>query len=290
MTLSQHVSLFEKDISEQQGLAKGTVKNYLFYLSRFLEFIKAKEPKDITVETIEKFKEYLASEKIGKKTINSHLICIRVFLKYLWSRDIPALAAEKVQLYKKLKDKKLDLIERDELAKFITARVSPISDLVVNMIFSTGMRVFELQGLNIEDVRQCQIPIRGKGGKDRVVILSPGVCKMLAEYTKGRTGPIFLNKFGSRMSIRYLQKLVERRAIELKVSKHVSIHTLRHLFATDLLENGADLRAIQEMLGHASIMTTQRYTHVSAKHIVNTHERFHSEFKSAKIKQHGKKE
>jgi len=169
--------------------------------------------------------------------------------------------------------------------KFLTTSVNPVSDLLVNLLFSSGMRIFELAKLNIEDIRQCQIPIRGKGGKDRVVFLYSDVCRALSNFVKPRTsGPIFLNRLGGRMSIRYLQKLVELRSSTLKTSKPITCHTLRHHFATDLLENGANIRDIQEMLGHASLVTTQRYTHVSVAHLTNSYQKFHSKIKPAKIK------
>ncbi len=194
------------------------------------------------------------------------------------------LPAEKVQVFKRLKSPQLNLIDRQELMKFLSAKINPTSDLLANILFSTGMRIFELAKLNIEDMHQCQIPIRGKGGKDRVVFLDSDVCKSLQTFTKGRTGPIFLNRSGRRMSIRYLQKIIEKRAVALKVSKHLSVHTLRHHFATDMHENGADIRDIQEFLGHASIVTTQRYTHVSKQHLTNTFAQFHSKVKPVKIR------
>lgn len=291
MELSQHISSFEKYILDQEGLAPGTVQNYMMYLSRFMAITGAKTSEEITMENIEKFKNSLLEKGIGKKSINGNLAGLRTFLHYLALHNIKVIPTEQIKFYGRLKETPLELIDQKELMKFLNASVNPASDLVVNLLFSTGMRIFELAKLNIEDIRQCQIPIRGKGGKDRLVFLSSDVCKALLNFVKPRTsGPIFLNRSRNRMSIRYLRKMVELRAVELKVSKHLSPHTLRHHFATDLLENGADIRSIQEMLGHASLVTTQRYTHVSAKHLTNTFDKFHSKSKPAKIKAHAKKE
>lgn len=285
MQLSQHLPDFEKDITHQQGLAPGTVKNYIAYLSRIFSIANISTPEEITVDAINKFKNTLTEKGTGKKTINAHLAGLRTFLRYLNSKDIKTIPVERVEFFARIKEKQIELIEHNELSSFLTTKVSPISDLVVNILFSTGMRVFELEKLNIETARTCNFSIRGKGGKDRVVFLDDTVCKMLSVFVGSRTsGPIFLNRFGNRMSKRYLQKLVEQRAITLKTSKPISAHTLRHLFATDLLENGAGIREIQEMLGHASLVTTQRYTHVSNKHLTNTYEKFHSKIKPATIK------
>lgn len=285
MELSQHLVNFEKHIANQEGLAPGTVKNYIMHLSRFFAITQITKPEEITLEAIEKFKTVLLENGVGKKTINGNLAGLRTFLHYLILNDIKTIPVERVDFYGRLKETPIELIDKKELASFLTTELNPTSDLLVNLLFSSGMRIFELHKLNIEDLRQCQIPIRGKGGKDRVVFLSPGVCKQLHAFTKGRTaGPIFLNKSGARMSIRYLKKLIELRSKELKVSKPLSAHTLRHHFATDLLENGASIRDIQEFLGHVSLVTTQRYTHVSKEHLTNIYEKFHSEFKPAKIK------
>ncbi len=303
--ISQHVEDFKKYMVDQRSINTSTLRNYVSYLDRFISTVSTslltKEVENdvrtfeikngeleiglivtldhITVEAIENFKSVLTAEGVGKKTINYYLIGIRVFLKWLTASGVEVLNPTKVELYKKVKDKKIDLISREELQKFLTHNLDVESDLVANMLFSTGMRIFELEQLNIEDIRTCSFAIRGKGGKDRVVFLAPEVCKMLTDYIGERKiGPIFLNRWGNRMSKRYLQKIIENRADMLSVSKKVSAHTLRHLFATDLLENGADLRSIQEMLGHSSILTTQKYTHISNAHLENSFNKFHSNF------------
>lgn len=283
--ISQQQELFRVHLLEQKSINASTVKNYMAYLSRFTALTKTTELRDITVEAITSFKEQLTALGTSKKTINYYLIGVRVFLKYCKDLGIGVLDSSKIELYKNIKDKKIELISREELAAFLNYKISPVSDLLVNMLFSTGMRIFELENLNIEDLRTCSFSIRGKGGKDRVVFMAPKVCAMLVAYIGERKeGPIFLNKFGNRMSKRFLQRIVEERAESMSSSKPISAHTLRHLFATDLLENGADLRTIQEMLGHASILTTQKYTHISSAHLANSYEKFHSKFDDEPMK------
>jgi len=283
--ISQHVQAFLDFLASEKNITSSTIKNYQAYLNRFLALTQTTELRHITVEAITSFKAELNTQGVGKKTINYYLIALRAFLKHCKETGVEALPAEKVELYKKIKDKKIELISREELAEFLTYKINPTSDLLVNMLFSTGMRIFEVEALNIEDLRTCSFAIRGKGDKDRVVFLAPKVCEMLVEYIGDRkSGPIFLNRWGNRTSKRFLQRIVEDRSESMSSTKPISAHTLRHLFATDLLENGADLRTIQEMLGHASILTTQKYTHISSAHLANSYDKFHSNFEPKPLK------
>ena len=275
MELSQHIDLFIKHIEQENGSSKITLKNYKYFLSRFIHTVGARNPKDITAKSIELYKTALLENQISKKTINLHLISLRVFLKYLAKKKVKSLDFSEVELFKKVKDKKIDLIPTEELLAFLSVKVSPISDLLVNILYSTGMRIFELAKLNIEDMRSCTFAIRGKGEKDRVVFLNESSCALLLKYIGNRSaGPLFVNQQGSRISIRYLQRLVEQRSKALHVSKPLSVHTLRHHFATELLNNGADIKTVQDMLGHASINTTQRYLHVSNSHMMDSHKKY----------------
>lgn len=277
--ISQQIEAFLSYIANEKNINPLTVRNYRSYLSRFTATTQITELRDITVDAIRNFKAKLQDEGLSKKTVNYYLIGLRVFLKYLAQHDIEVLSAEKVELFRNIKPKQMELISKEELGKYLTYKLDPASDLLVNILFSTGMRIFELAKINIEDLRSCSFSIRGKGGKDRIVFLTDKVCAQLTDFLGERkTGAIFVNKFGNRMSVRYLQKMVEERGEQLSISKPISCHTLRHLFATDLLENGADLRTVQEMLGHTSITTTQRYTHVSNKHLAQSFNNYHSDF------------
>lgn len=254
-----------------------TTRNYSAYLSKFLALTEVEDVEDITVQTVKSFKEQLLAKGLSVKTINYYLICLRLFLRYLSMNDITSLSSEKVETFNKPVDKKIELVSLDELKKFLTTEVSPASDLLVNMLFSTGLRVHELYDVRIEDIKDCKFAVLGKGGKVRITFISPVVCKMLHEFLGSRKeGFIFLNKKGEHLTVRSMQRLLVERCKKLNVSKNITPHTLRHHFATDLLVNGADLRTVQELLGHASILTTQRYTHLTNNQLENSFAKFHS--------------
>jgi site-specific recombinase XerD len=268
---------FTKYIIDVRGGVPATAHNYLTYLNMFSEITGVKLTNKITKKSIDDFKDRLLELDISKKTVNYYLIGLRVFIIFLHREKIPTIDVVDVERFKRLNDKKIDLIPKDELIRFLSAKISPTSDLLVNMLFATGLRIFELQGLNIEDLRGCTFSVRGKGGKDRIVFLDGDICTKLLEYVGERTsGPIFLNPQKNRISKRRLQAIVQERVIKLNLSKQFSAHTLRHHFATDLLENGADLMSVKDMLGHSSIATTQKYIHLSNKHLQNSHEKFHT--------------
>lgn len=259
-----------------------TVRNYKSYLMKFLEITKIENVSDINTDSVKKLKSELISKGVSPKTINYYLIGLRMFLKYLVRNDIPSMSPEKIDLFSKTPDKIIDLIGPEELKLLLTYKLNPLSDILVNMLFTTGLRISELNSLNIENLNQCQFSVLGKGGKVRVVFVSESVCAMLNEFiaTQGRTtGPLFVNKSGKRISVVYLQSVLRTRCDKLSISKKVTPHTLRHLFATDLLANGAPLRSIQELLGHSSITMTQRYTHITNQQLKDTFNKFHSVLK-----------
>lgn len=254
-----------------------TIRNYSAYLERFLLLSKSKVVSDITTDTVKRFKVELLALGLSHKTINYYLICLRLFLRFLAQNDVEAMSSDKVETFDKPRDKKIELVSSGELVKFLKTEVSPESDLLVNILFSTGLRINELHSIKIEEINQCHLSIVGKGGKARLVFLSKTACDMLAKFISGRTsGPIFLNKKGSPLTIRSMQRMLVERCELLKISKSITPHTLRHHFATDLLSNGADLRTVQELLGHSSIVTTQRYTHITNGQLENSFEKFHS--------------
>lgn len=250
---------------DEKGRNPLTVRNYKAYLERFISVTNIHDTEDITIETIKNFKEVSLKNKLSKKTINYYLICIRMFLRYLAVNDIPSLTSDRVETFEKISEKKIELVQNSELKKYLKTKVSPESDLLVNILFSTGLRIRELYNIEVSDINQCRLPVVGKGGKARLVFLSPDVCKSLTSFLGNKTtGGIFINpETNERLTIRSLQRMVAERGELLKISKPITPHTLRHHFATNLLSNGADLRTVQEILGHASIVTTQRYTHIT---------------------------
>ncbi|MFZ2594143.1 MAG: tyrosine-type recombinase/integrase, partial [Minisyncoccia bacterium] len=230
-----------------------------------------------------------------KKTQNYYLIALRSFLKYMRKQDIESLSPEKIELAK-ASGRDLDLITAQELERLMKApteamakekdlarKVTYLRDqAILELLFSTGLRVSELCALDSDlDLSRDEFSVRGKGDKVRVVFLSPTAKSAVRDYIKARGDieeALFVegrSKKLHRITPRDVQRHVKRYAIQAGITGKVSPHTLRHVFATDLLENGADLRSVQALLGHANIATTQVYTHVTDKHLQEIHRAFH---------------
>ena len=289
----------------ERGAGLKTVANYERYLDRFFTFAKVTEdfpPGDITENLVREYRLYLNRQlgvkvkgqmqsTLKKNTQNYHLIALRRFLKYLMKRKITSLTPDAIELAK-TGDRHIDLISIDELKRlFLAAEGSTISNLrdmaLLNLFFSTGLRLSELCSLNRDiDITKDEFSIRGKGEKVRVVFLSDGAKKAISNYVKARADfeePLFIQyssnkKAGSTMRLtpRSIERIIKQLAIKAGISKKVTPHVLRHSFATDLLSNGADIRSVQMMLGHANIATTQIYTHVTDKQLKDIHKKFHS--------------
>lgn len=298
--LDKLVTEFLEHLEIEKGRSQKTVKNYDFYLRRFCSFGKCKNLSDVTADKVRQFRLWLNRHVPGRlgstiknNTQNYHLIALRSFLKYCVKRDFPCLAAEKIELAKQ-PSRQVQFLESDELKRMIeAAEKSPgilglRDSAILEMLFSTGLRVSELTGLKIDGVnlKQDEFTVRGKGGKTRVVFLSERAKVRLKAYLDKRvdTSPyLFVShdrakrrrEASTPLSPRSVQRLVERSALAAGVTKRITPHTLRHTFATDLLRNGADIRAVQSMLGHASITTTQVYTHVTDKALREIHKKFH---------------
>lgn len=278
----------------ERGRSLKTVENYDRYLQRFFDFTKIKDPKDINDANVREFRLWLNRQKanqnneatLKKKTQNYYLIALRVFLKYLVKRDVESLAPDKIELAK-VAERSLDLISPDELVRLMKSPngkdLKSLRDkAILELLFSTGLRVSELCSLNTDiDLKKDEMPIRGKGEKVRVVFLSQEAKDAIAEYLKCRKDmeeALFVSpgsNGGKRLDPRSVQRIVKHHAIKAGISKNVTPHVIRHSFATDLLQNGADLRSVQMMLGHASITTTQIYTHITDKQLRNVHKKFH---------------
>lgn len=284
----------------EQNRSQKTIQNYDHYLTRLIDFAGEIQVKDIDPELIRKWRLWLnrlgtnTSDELGKTTQNYHLIALRSFLKFCAKRDIPALAADKVELAR-TKRKQVTFLNEDELGQlFSQPDLNTQNGLrdraILELLFSSGLRVSELVGLNRDHVnlKRREFMVRGKGQKDRPIFISPEAAKWVEHYLQKRTDtaqPLFIRYSGSkktdvsgnfqRLTVRSVQRLVARYALLAGITKHVSPHTLRHSFATDLLMNGADLRSVQAMLGHSNIATTQIYTHVTDPHLKSVHEKFH---------------
>jgi site-specific recombinase XerD len=286
---------FLEYVEIEKGRALNTVRNYEHYLNVFFEFGKVKSPADITETMIREFRLNLNRSKgvkvkgqtqgtMKKATQNYYLIALRSFLKYMKKRNIPSVAPDVIELAK-TGSRDIDPLSGAELKRFLAAASDNARDLaILELFFSTGLRLSELCSLNRDiDLSKDEFSIRGKGDKVRVVFLSDRAKSVLRDYLKSRkdmTDPLFVSESfnggsDARLTPRSIQRIVKHYAIKAGIYKKVTPHVLRHSFATDLLSNGADMRSVQIMLGHANIATTQVYTHVTDKQLREVHKKFH---------------
>ena len=301
LSLKQLKTQFLEYIEIEKGRAVKTVENYDHYLSVFLNQTKITDPKDITDSKVRDFRIWLNRQSTGnnratgdtikKKTQNYYLIALRTFLKFLAKRNIASLPADYIELAK-ISERQIDIISQEELKRLLSApnleknlERKYRDKAILEMLFSTGLRVSELCSLqNDLDLHLDEFSIRGKGGKVRVVFLSDEAKKAVKDYLalrKDMSRALFVkvkdeNSQNDGLTRRSIERIVKRYAIIAGISKKVTPHVIRHCFATDLLSNGADLRSVQAMLGHANIGTTQIYTHVTDKHLRDIHKKFHN--------------
>ncbi|MDE2213084.1 MAG: tyrosine-type recombinase/integrase [Patescibacteria group bacterium] len=279
----------------ERGRSLKTIENYDRYLSRYLAYSTLTSPSRISEESVRQFRLYLnrqpgVSQNLKLKTQNYYLIALRAFLKFLRKRGIESLSPERIELAK-VGARDLDLISSEELNRLMkTPSGSSLSALrdraILELLFSTGLRVSELCSLNRDlDLSREEFSVRGKGEKVRVVFLSPAAKRTIKEYLnkRGDVDEALFAQLGKnvkatkdlRLTPRSVERLVKRYAVKAGITKKVTPHVIRHSFATDLLENGADLRSVQALLGHSNIATTQVYTHITDKHLREVHRAFH---------------
>lgn len=292
--LEQRIRDFLEYLEIERGRALNTIENYERYLLRFLTASGAQRIGDITEERIRAFRLALNRDGLNRRTQNYYLIALRQFLKFLVKRGYDVLAPDTIELAKE-QPRDLALISPEELQRLLEAPdgndVKSARDrAILELLFSTGLRVSELCGLSrYLDWDRDEISVRGKGGKVRPVFISPRAKEAVKEYLAqradldealfvhiGRGAKRVENNTGSlALTRRSVERIVKHYAVKAGIDKRVTPHTLRHLFATDLLYNGADLRSVQSLLGHANIATTQVYTHVTDKHLRDIHKKFH---------------
>ncbi len=281
----------------EKGRSIKTVENYDRYLTRFLQYTKITSPSKLTETSVREFRLHLnrqagTSGTMKHKTQNYYLIAIRAFLKFLRKREIESLNPERIELAK-VGARDLDLITHDELNRLMQApkgdSLQSLRDkAMMELLFSTGLRVSELCGLDRDlDLSRDEFSVRGKGEKIRVVFLSPTAKSAIKQYLdkRGDVDDALFVQMGKasksakelRLTPRSVERLVKRHAVRAGITRKVTPHVIRHSFATDLLENGADLRSVQALLGHANITTTQVYTHVTDKHLREIHKKFHGQ-------------
>ncbi len=290
----------------EKSLSVLTIRNYRHYIHRFIAWMTEKSvpllPSSINLELIGQFRVYLANylcknnAPIKKATQTYHVIALRSFLRYLNTRrDINTLNPDKIDLPKS-DSRIVEFLSPEQIGRLLNApQISDVIGLrdrtILEVLFSTGLRVSELAKLNRDQINleRQEFGVKGKGNKIRVVFLSDSACEWLKRYLDKREDtykPLFIHYSGIRSEIRNGEKMrLTSRSVERIVKKYskkaglpidAHPHTLRHSFATDLLIGGADLRSVQEMLGHESIRTTQVYTHVTNKHLKEVYQKYHS--------------
>lgn len=300
--LSELIREFLEHVEVGKNQSQKTIENYSHYLSRFLDWYGNKSPGQISLNDIHKYRLFLNRYKdergrtLGIKTQNYHIIALRAFLKHLIKNDIKTLPPEKIDL-QKIPQRSVEYLTRDELERLFKS--IPANSLkgkrdraILETLYSTGLRVSELVSLNRKqvDLKRKEFMVRGKGRKPRIVFLSDRACEFIKEYLSARKDnfdPLFINHgrprkgdditLGEkkRLTAVSVQNVVRNTALKAGIIKKVTPHVLRHSFATELLLNGADIRSVQEMLGHASITTTQIYTHVTNKRLKEIHNKYH---------------
>lgn len=294
----------------EKGLSNNTQKNYAQYLKLFSKWLQVNNsekmlPSELTTDDIWNYRLYLArtyktqsGSNLGKKSQNYYLIALRALLDFLADRDIGTLSSSKIKLAKQKSDETISFLEfRDveEMLKIPDLKTSGgLRDrAIMELFFSSGMRISELVSLNVDQLsflkdkdskRTFELSIVGKGKYVRTIFISPRAAEWLRVYLSSRHDvdkPLFINHQSrnadtNRLTPRSIQKMIARCAILAGISKKVTPHTLRHTYATDLLTHGADLRSVQELLGHKNVATTQIYTHVTNKRLRDIHEKFHA--------------
>jgi len=312
MHLDESIDQFLEYLEIEKGCSPLTIQVYKRYLKRFsgwlAETFPQAKPKDITLEVVRRYRLYLARSTsqngllLKKVTQSYHVIALRAFLRYLSAQcDIATLSPDKIELPKGI-SRTVTFLNSDQIERLLsspdTSKVIGLRDrAILETLFSTGLRVSELARLNRDEINleRKEFGVIGKGTKPRVVFLSDTAAEWIKLYLQSREDyfkPLFIRYSGHRDSTKNGEKMrLTPRFIQLIVAKYArmcglpfetSPHTLRHSFATDLLIGGADIRSVQEMLGHESIRTTQVYTHVTDRQLREVHKAFHSRDKGAK--------
>jgi site-specific recombinase XerD len=306
MSLNLLITEFLEYLEIQKGCSPLTIRDYRHYLRRFHDWLTenspATKPDEINLELVRRYRLYLAhlhardGVRLQRVTQSYHMIALRAFLRYLVvQRDIPTLSPDKIELPKQ-GSRSVSFLNPGQIERLLNSpKISNNAGLrdrtILETLFSTGLRVSELVSLNRDqiDLQRKEFGVRGKGNKLRVVFLSDTAAQWIEHYLRSRQDdfkPLFIRYSGRvdarnsgekmRLTARSIQNIVSKYAKKSGLPIEATPHTLRHSFATDLLISGADIRSVQEMLGHESIRTTQVYTHVTNRHLKEVHKAFHS--------------
>ena len=310
--LIKHIPNFLDYCEIERGLSPVSTRNYHNFLKVFINWLQNHDlsdlkPHELTPDHIWDYRLYLSRKKDGdnyiKKTTQSYyLIAIRILLNYFADKDIISIPSEKIKLPKLTdKDKAIKFLNFEQVEKILNMpdvlKIDGLRDKsMLEVLFSTGMRISELTSLNITQFDKInllkgkfddlELSIAGKGGNTRTVYFSNRSLKWIAKYIKTRNDlftPLFINYSRNndstdehRLTSRSIERLVRKYSVMAGLPVDATPHTLRHSYATDLLDKGADLRSVQELLGHKNIVTTQIYTHVTNKKLRDVHRKFHS--------------
>lgn len=289
----------------EKNASKLTIRDYRHYLDVFAKWMEAqnagKSVEDLDLPTIRRYRVYLsnkADEKgqtLQRVTQNYYVIALRSFLRFLIKNDFKTLEPSKIDL-PKAESKSLKFLTKEMVDRLVTScdtsKEQGLRDrAILELLFSTGLRVSELVGLNSEQINfeRKEFGVIGKGRKLRLVFISDSATEWVKKYLDKREDnfkPLFIRYSGKvdefsdgetmRLTARSVERLVKKYVRIARIPVDATVHTLRHSFATDLLTNGADLRSVQEMLGHKNIATTQIYTHITNPQLRNIHKNFHS--------------
>lgn len=302
--LEQYITQFLEHLEIEKNSSKLTIRNYRFYLERFRAWFqrnyKDYDIANINTDVMRKYRMYLSQltddkgMTLMKITQSYHIIALRSMLRYLVRNDLDTLAPEKIDL-PKAESRSLLFLEPEHLKELFnsvdTSKESGLRDrTILEMLFSTGLRVSELTRLNHDqlNLKTREFGVIGKGNKVRIVFLSDSAVEWIKKYMDSRMDPykpLFIRyakgqsieNDGEKMRLtpRSVERILEKYVRASRIPVKATPHTMRHSFATDLLSNGADLRSVQEMLGHKNISTTQIYTHVTNPQLKEVHKKFH---------------
>ena len=285
--MNEYVDKFIRYLEIEKAVSAHTLRAYRKDLEIFFDYVKT-EPEGIDMIDVRGFVAEQIKGGMSKTSVSRRLSCIRSFFKFLYKeghiKSNPAKFVSNPNVPKLLPrflsvDEVFSLVEKPEGFGFIPVRDKAILEL----LYSSGLRVSELSGLNIEDlnIKESLVKIRGKGKKERIVPVGSKAIDALKSYMiermllKSKDKALFLNRIRTRLTDRGVRRIVVKYARELAMYGQISPHTMRHTFASHLLQGGADLRVIQELLGHSSLSTTQKYTHLDITHLMDIYDKAH---------------
>lgn len=288
-SLDYYIELFLRHLEDNKNSSPKTIENYALWLTRFVSFIGEVHPHEITSLDVLNFRHHLKTLGLSIKTSNYHIVALRSFLKFLMRHDIDTLSPEKCDLAK-IAPREVSYLTSQELDDLLLAPYHYEKNLILQyrdasllaFLFSTGLRVSELIALTKDHIRSDsnQITIIGKGRKMRSTFITRDAFEKLEEYRAMRTDSlpfVFVSHTKNRPSMALsrnaVENIVRKYTLLCGISKKITPHTIRHSFATQLLKKGADIRAVQALLGHSSIQTTQIYTHVDDQHLAQIHKK-----------------